>query len=238
MERTRLKMSDKFDKKTELEKAIKFYDISPVVKRFGAWVVTTYGIECLDHYYPIETSRVNETDWVDHMSEKTWVTIPDFAAALDYAKQLYAMREKLSIDGRPLKVFLCHGSEDKQSVRDLRHRLLALGIDPWLDEEKILPGQDWKLEIERALRKSDIVLVCISQKTVSKTGFVQRELKEALDAAAERPEGQIFIIPARIDECMLPDSLTGLQYVDLFHKDGFNRLTLALEHYSSSRMKS
>lgn len=30
---------------------------SKVVKRFGQWVVTSYGVECLDHYYPIEAYR-------------------------------------------------------------------------------------------------------------------------------------------------------------------------------------
>lgn len=169
-------MSDEFDDEAKLRKAIENLEVSPVVKRFGDWVVTTYGIECLKIYYPIELSRVNESDWVRHMSEKEWVKIRDFAAALDYAKDLYAMRHKLALDGRPLKIFLCHGSQDKPSVRELRHRLLAIGTAPWLDEEELLPGQNWKLEIGRALRKSDIVLACLSKETVSKTGFVQREL--------------------------------------------------------------
>jgi len=52
---------------------------------------------------------------------------------------------------RLLKVFLCHASQDKPIVRELYRRLNAEGwIDPWLDEEKLLPGQDWDLEIEKA----------------------------------------------------------------------------------------
>jgi hypothetical protein len=36
-------------------------------------------------------------------------------------------------------------------VRELCQRLLAEGwIDPWLDEEKLLQGQDWDMEIEKA----------------------------------------------------------------------------------------
>jgi len=51
----------------------------------------------------------------------------------------------------PLKVFLCHASQDKTLVRELYQKLSAEGwIDPWLDEEKLLPGQDWDLEIEKA----------------------------------------------------------------------------------------
>ena len=49
---------------------------------------------------------------------------------------------------RPLKVFLCHASQDKPIVRELYQKFLDEGwIDPWLDEEKLLPGQDWELEI-------------------------------------------------------------------------------------------
>jgi hypothetical protein len=43
---------------------------------------------------------------------------------------------------RQPRVFLCHSSLDKSSVRDLYHKLLDDGCHPWLDEEDILPGQD------------------------------------------------------------------------------------------------
>jgi hypothetical protein len=50
---------------------------------------------------------------------------------------------------RKLRVFPCHASQDKLIVRQLYQRLLAEDwIDPWLDEEKLFPGQDWDLEIE------------------------------------------------------------------------------------------
>ncbi|MBI1877020.1 MAG: toll/interleukin-1 receptor domain-containing protein, partial [Chloroflexi bacterium] len=64
---------------------------------------------------------------------------------------------------RPLRVFLCHAAADKPTVRDLYQRLQSEGfIQPWLDEEELLPGQDWQLEIPKAVRASDVVLVCLS----------------------------------------------------------------------------
>ena len=42
---------------------------------------------------------------------------------------------------RMLRVFLCHASGDKPAVRKLYQRLCAEGVDAWLDEEKLLPGQ-------------------------------------------------------------------------------------------------
>ena len=59
---------------------------------------------------------------------------------------------------RRLKVFLCHASQAKPAVRELYKRLAAeKWIDPWLDEEKLLPGQDFDLEIYKAARDSDSI---------------------------------------------------------------------------------
>jgi len=116
-----------------------------------------------------------------------------------------------------LRVFFCHASQDKPVVRELYQRLLAEPwIDPWLDEEKLLPGQDWNMEIEKAVEAADVVLVCLSQKSVSKEGYVQRELRFALDIALEKPEEVIFVMPLRLDECELPRKLRSLHYVDYF----------------------
>lgn len=48
---------------------------------------------------------------------------------------------------RLLKVFLSHAHADREAVKSLYDRLSADGVDDWLDKEKLLPGQDWKLEI-------------------------------------------------------------------------------------------
>src|SRR5580693_2372912 len=94
-----------------------------------------------------------------------------------------------------LKVFLCHGSEDKYFVRTVYDKLEKDGFNPWLDERDIVGGQDWDLEIKRAVRSSDAILVFLSNTSVSKSGYVQKEIKLALDVADEKPEGSIFIIP-------------------------------------------
>ena len=70
---------------------------------------------------------------------------------------------------RKLRVFLCHASQDKPIVRELYQRLRAEDwIDPWLDKEKLLPGQDWELEIEKSVETADVVIVCLSKKSVVK----------------------------------------------------------------------
>lgn len=129
---------------------------------------------------------------------------------------------------RALGVFLCHGSGDKPMVRSLYSKLVEWGCDPWLDEEKLMPGQDWDFEIKGAVRAADVVLVCLSRGSVNKEGYVQREIKMALDAAEDKPEGAIFLIPARFEECPVPDRLRRWQYVNLFEGRGDTKLRDAL----------
>ena len=118
---------------------------------------------------------------------------------------------------RKLKVFLCHASQDKPVVRELYQRLNAENwIDPWLDEEKLLPGQDWDLEIEKAVEASDAVIVCLSSNSITKNGYIQKELRKILDEADRKPEGNVFLIPIRFDDCAIPRRLQSLHYVDYF----------------------
>jgi hypothetical protein len=67
-----------------------------------------------------------------------------------------------------LSVFLCHASEDKALVREIAHRLRQDGFEPWLDEKQLLPGDDWEFKIRRAVRRSDVVVVCLSRRSVNK----------------------------------------------------------------------
>lgn len=212
----------------DLDEAIKRFEISPIIKRFGTWVVSTYGVECLSAPYRFPFNRVDEPDWLQHMKEKRWVILDDLHDALSFAQELKLRRADYLKEGKPLKVFLCHAKEDKLSVRNIYNRLMVNGIQPWFDEENILPGQDWTLEIKKAVRTSDVVVVFLSQKSVDKTGYVQKEIKIALDAADERPEGKIFIIPARIEECIVPDRLSNIQWVDLYLENGLDRLMRSL----------
>ena len=127
-----------------------------------------------------------------------------------------------------LDVFLCHSSDDKSAVRALHQRLIEDGVRPWLDQEDLLPGQDWNMEIRRAVRNSHVVIVCLSERSITKAGYVQKEIREALDVADEQPEGTIFIIPLRLEECDVPERLRRWQWVDYFEPNGHERLIRAL----------
>jgi hypothetical protein len=124
---------------------------------------------------------------------------------------------------RAPKVFLCHAHVDAVAVRDLYLYLRREGVDVWLDKEKLLPGADWDYEIRKAVREADAIVVCLS-KQFNQDGYRQKEVRLALDTEMEKPQGEIFIIPARLEECENLPSLRKWQYVDLFEPGGRRKL--------------
>ena len=130
-----------------------------------------------------------------------------------------------------LSVFLCHATDDKSLVRKLYERLKDDGIDVWFDDENLLPGQNWDIEIQKAVRQSDVVIICLSKKSVTKEGYVQKEIKIALDIADEKPEGTIYLIPTRLEECKVPHRINRWQWIDLFSADSRKLTTKNIKGY-------
>ena len=141
--------------------------------------------------------------------------------------ELIAKGENHLQHGQKIRVFLCHSKRDKDYVKALYNRLVELGCDPWLDEEKLLPGQKWAKEIPLAIKASHVFLVCLSADSVTKRGFVQKEIKMALDVAEEIPEGDIFIIPIKIQPCAVPDSLSKYHWLETYQA-GYSKLIASL----------
>ena len=135
------------------------------------------------------------------------------------------------IKNQKLKVFLCHASQDKPAVRKLYERLNAeFWIAPWLDEENLLPGQDWDLEIYKATRDADAIIIALSDISVKKEGYVNKEIRRVLDIANEKPEGTIYIIPLRLDDCS-PSfvQLKRLHWLDYFTPNAHQKLLRSLK---------
>jgi hypothetical protein len=135
----------------------------------------------------------------------------------------------MTTEKRLLKVFLCHARADKPKVRELYSYLRRRRIRPWLDEVDLVGGQDWQVEIPKALATSDAIIICLTKSSVDKEGYVQREIKFALDKALEMPEGHIALIPVRFEDCKVPDSLSRFQWVDLFEEAGYAKMMRALK---------
>jgi hypothetical protein len=116
-------------------------------------------------------------------------------------------------------VFIAYAVEDRAQARRLRDDLESEGCSPWLDKDKLLPGQNWPRAIDRAIEVSDAFVACFSPRSAVKPGQFQSELRYALDCARKRPVGDDnpFIIPVRLEECPVPRRISDhVQYVDLY----------------------
>ncbi|MBS1786342.1 MAG: SUMF1/EgtB/PvdO family nonheme iron enzyme [Acidobacteria bacterium] len=129
-----------------------------------------------------------------------------------------------------IRIFISYAREDQPRVQELYDLLVDAGYYPWLDREHIHPGQRWEPIIKSALKKSHFVLVCLSATSINKRGFLQKEIKQALEQAQEKLEDDVWLIPARLDDCDVPDALAQIQWVDLFDDDGFRLLLAAMEY--------
>jgi hypothetical protein len=138
------------------------------------------------------------------------------------------------------RVFLAYAEEDRAEVRKLYAALQRAGFEPWMDQEKLLPGQNWPRAIDRAIDLADFFVGCFSHRSTVKRGHFQRELGYALDVAARIPAEDIFFIPVRLDACHLPRQIVStVQYVDLFPDwdRGVRTLIKSLRQHWAERRK-
>src|SRR5205085_2217791 len=131
---------------------------------------------------------------------------------------------------KPL-VFLSYSRKDQEKVDDLVRKLKSKGIRTWLDRQDIVGGE-WRPSIKRGLRQSNFFLACLSHNTDQRGEVLQYEYDSALEIQRDRLEGDIYLIPVRLEECEVPESLRHLEYRDVYKPAEFDSLIRALRSKS------
>lgn len=126
--------------------------------------------------------------------------------------------------------FISYASNDRPRVEPFWKRLQQdfPGVKFWFDQEELLPGQAWDLEIQKAKDKANGMILFLSKTSLEKEGYVQREFKWAVRRMDEMPEGHTFLFPVRLERCDLPFQMRQWQACDLFEGDGYPKLKKAL----------
>lgn len=138
----------------------------------------------------------------------------------------HARHKKTRDEGR--KIFISHSSKDKQFARWLSVDLANLGHKPWLDEWQIKVGQSIPSRISEGLQESDVVVVVLSPNSVE-SGWVEREWQAKYwDEVSEK---RIMVIPAMLQDCVIPMLLKTKKYADFRkdHSSGVGELLGALD---------
>jgi hypothetical protein len=128
------------------------------------------------------------------------------------------------------KVFISHASEDKERfVVGFATRLREKGIDAWLDQWEILPGDSLVEKIfEEGIGNAQAVIIVLSEFSVEKP-WVRQELSASI---VRKVNKQIRLVPVVIGPCPIPYSLQDSLYVrvqDLYNYDKeLQRLVMAI----------
>lgn len=128
-----------------------------------------------------------------------------------------------------LNVFISYAKENQTIAESYYTWLEKEGFSPWLDIKKLKGGQNWELEIDRAFKKANVIMLLMSSTSIDKRGFVQREVKDALDNLRYKRPEDIYIIPVKIDKCNIPDYIsTKLQFIDNTNNTNFDHIRSSL----------
>ncbi|GAB2811677.1 TIR domain-containing protein [Ferruginibacter profundus] len=116
--------------------------------------------------------------------------------------------------------FISYTRTDATFALQLAKDIKNAGINLWIDQLDIAAGARWDLEVEKALKSADGILVILSPQSVSSNNVLD-EISYAFD------EGK-RIIPIHLAACEVPFRIRRLQYVD-FSTDYNEGLTHLLQ---------
>lgn len=102
------------------------------------------------------------------------------------------------------KVFICYAKEDAKVAEDIYKRLNRSGFDAWVDKHRLVLGDNWEVELKKAVTEADAFVVCL-RPGFDALGFRQKEVRWALEALRSRPPDRAFIVPMVIQPCELPE---------------------------------
>ena len=128
-------------------------------------------------------------------------------------------------------MFISYAREDQSWADRLYMDLRRNEVDAWLDVRCVGAGADWSLEVRKAIQRSGFFILLLSKHSVTKRGYVQREIKLALDVMKEFPTGATYLIPVKLDATEPnEEELRRLNWVDLLpnYAQGFSRILSSL----------
>lgn len=113
-------------------------------------------------------------------------------------------------DMASLSIFLSYGREDQLAAVRLCQALRQGGLDVWMDEERIDPGDAWDRKIRRHIRDCALFVPILSQRVAARReGYFRKEWLWAVERArglfgSDRP----FLVPVCVDD--LPRGAAGV----------------------------
>ena len=93
-----------------------------------------------------------------------------------------------------MRVYVSHAHEDDNVAGVLRTLLSKAGFEVWDPAERVLPGDNWALELGKALQRAQVMVVLLSPAALA-SKWVQWEIEYAL--GDERFKGRLVPVVIR-----------------------------------------
>lgn len=118
------------------------------------------------------------------------------------------------------KAFLSHASEDKDRfVTQFAKQLYAKGVEAWVDQWEIYPGDSLVDKIfEEGLKTADAIIIVLSKFSVNKP-WVREELNASV---VKHIEKGARLIPVVIDDVEIPEALKNTVWVRIKPSDSYD----------------
>ena len=125
------------------------------------------------------------------------------------------------------KLFLCHASDDKYFVRQVRIDLAAAGHSVWMDEFEIKVGDSIVEKISTATETAEGLILFVSNAS-NNSPWVKKEWQSVLMRYLNGGTPKIY--PVRIEECQVPAIIADVRYADFSesYNDGLENLLEAI----------
>lgn len=104
------------------------------------------------------------------------------------------------------RVFVCYARKDGSFALRLAKDLRAAGVNVWMDQLSIRPGEPWDAKVEEALLQSSHVLVLLSPASLAS--------KNVLDEISVALREDKVIFPLVLRDCRVPMRLDRLHRID------------------------
>jgi len=139
---------------------------------------------------------------------------------------------------RPLKTFLYYTKSDLPIARQLYERLTLNGVDVVLpdyltpgsqtgESDDKSHGQERKY-LERSVQEADTVLFCLSNH-FNEVASLNTDWQFVLETALDKHQRGSPVIPIRLEDCNVPQSMKKWVPVNLFEDGGYERMMVALK---------
>ena len=108
----------------------------------------------------------------------------------------------------PRKVFISYSHEDAALATRIADTLTAAGVQVWIDQQQMAPGDSFLARMNEGLGGADYVLFLVSEASLA-SRWVSREWMAALAGR------DTVLIPVRVAAVEMPPLLRDIIYIDL-----------------------